>query len=53
MADNSTWYKLWEGAQAVVGMCLRAGRAGLAFRQGETFEVTEERMQFWLIWDGG
>ena len=41
MSDNSTWYKIWEGAQVVVGMCLKAGMAGLAFRQGELFGVFE------------
>ncbi|KAL8957249.1 MAG: hypothetical protein Q9183_006108, partial [Haloplaca sp. 2 TL-2023] len=28
--DWSSWYELWEGAQAVLGMCLRFGREGTA-----------------------
>lgn len=26
---------MWEGVVAVVGMCVRAGRAGLGFHRGE------------------
>ena len=34
-ADWSSWYELWEGAQAVLGMCLRFGREGTAIMRGK------------------
>ncbi|KAL8690467.1 MAG: hypothetical protein Q9218_004090 [Villophora microphyllina] len=30
--DWSSWYEIWEGAQAVYGMCMRFGKMGTALR---------------------
>ncbi|KAL8738329.1 MAG: hypothetical protein Q9181_000872 [Wetmoreana brouardii] len=39
--DLSSWYQIWEGAQAVYGMCLRFGRTGRA-RRGNDKVPTDE-----------
>lgn len=32
--DWSSYYELWEGAQAVYGICLRIGKTGKAIQRG-------------------
>ncbi|KAL8982572.1 MAG: hypothetical protein Q9205_002963 [Flavoplaca limonia] len=34
LSDKAIWYEIWEGVVAVVGMCVRYGRSGLAFHRG-------------------
>ncbi|KAL9031612.1 MAG: hypothetical protein Q9196_000369 [Gyalolechia fulgens] len=32
--DQSSWYEIWEGVQAVIGMCIRFGNWGRALKIG-------------------
>lgn len=45
LSDKAIWYEIWEGVVAVVGMCVRYGRAGLAFHRGEFAELQNMKLE--------
>lgn len=32
--DQSSYYEIWEGVQAIIGMCIRFGNWGRAIKRG-------------------